>query len=354
MVGPNGSGKSTLVRALLRRVPLQSGRVADRRHRHGGVCPNATLPVAWRSWCSARNPRSPCARANTSRSAARRTLARGASTRARLPPLARRRRWPACRTSLERHTDELSGGEWQRLRLARAIAQEAEAVVLDEPTTFLDIAHEMAAFELLADLARRGRAVIAVSHQLNLVSRFATHVVLLHRGVVAAAGTPDDVMRASVLESVYEWPLVVSRDPAVGAPTLVPLRRSSATTRITTLTSHIPHPTSMSSSTCRISAMLAVVAGSPCVALSQQTDSLPKVVITATRVDAATGAGISATSVIDHQDIERSGARDVAELLRQRARDFRATQRRDRVRSRPSSCAVVRTTTCASSSMACR
>ena len=82
------------------------------------------------------------------------------------------RRWPACGDLLDRHTDELSGGEWQRLRLARAIAQEAEAIVLDEPTTFLDIAHEMAAFELLADLARRGRAVVAVSHQLNLVARF--------------------------------------------------------------------------------------------------------------------------------------------------------------------------------------
>jgi iron complex transport system ATP-binding protein len=67
--------------------------------------------------------------------------------------------------------------------------------------------------------------VLAVSHQLNLVSRFAEHVVLLHRGVVAASGTPDEVMRASILEEVYEWPLVVARDPAVGAPTLFPLRR---------------------------------------------------------------------------------------------------------------------------------
>ena len=88
---------------------------------------------------------------------------------------------------LDRRTDELSGGEWQRLRLARAIAQACDTIVLDEPTTFLDIAHEMAAFELLAGLARRGRAILAVSHQLNLVSRFASHVVLLHRGAVAAA-----------------------------------------------------------------------------------------------------------------------------------------------------------------------
>jgi iron complex transport system ATP-binding protein len=126
---------------------------------------------------------------------------------------------------LDRRTDELSGGEWQRLRLARAIAQECATIVLDEPTTFLDIAHEMAAFELLSGLARQGRAVLAVSHQLNLVSRFAEHVVLLHRGVVAASGTPNEVMQASILEEVYEWPLVVARDPAVGAPTLFPLRR---------------------------------------------------------------------------------------------------------------------------------
>jgi iron complex transport system ATP-binding protein len=99
--------------------------------------------------------------------------------------------------------------------------------VLDEPTTFLDIAHEMAAFELLSRLAREGMAVLLVSHQLNLVARFADHLVLLHAGRVAASGTPDDVMRGEVLERVYGWPLVVTRDPAVGAPALVPLRRRS-------------------------------------------------------------------------------------------------------------------------------
>ena len=82
----------------------------------------------------------------------------------------------------------------------------------------------MAAFELLGRLARDGMAVLLVSHQLNLVARFADQFVLLHGGRVAASGTPDDVMRGDVLERVYEWPLVVSRDPAVGAPMLVPLR----------------------------------------------------------------------------------------------------------------------------------
>jgi len=82
----------------------------------------------------------------------------------------------------------------------------------------------MAVFELLDTLARREQAVLVVSHQLNLVARFAHHVVLLHHGVVAAAGAPADVMRGDVLERVYDWPLVVTRDPAVGAPALLPLR----------------------------------------------------------------------------------------------------------------------------------
>jgi iron complex transport system ATP-binding protein len=124
----------------------------------------------------------------------------------------------------QRTLTELSGGEWQRVRLARALAQEGEALVLDEPTTFLDVAHEMAVFELLHQLAADGLAVLLVSHQLNLVARFADEIVLLHDGRVAAAGRPDDVMQAAVLERVYEWPLVVTHDPAVGAPALVPLR----------------------------------------------------------------------------------------------------------------------------------
>jgi len=127
----------------------------------------------------------------------------------------------------ERRTDSLSGGEWQRARIARALAQEAPALVLDEPTTFLDLAHEMSLFELLHSLAASGMAVLLVSHQLNLVARFADSIVLLHQGHVVAAGSPADVMQAGLLERVYEWPLVVSRDPAVGAPSLVPLRRLS-------------------------------------------------------------------------------------------------------------------------------
>ena len=123
---------------------------------------------------------------------------------------------------------DLSGGEWQRARVARALAQGGDAFVADEPTTFLDVAHEMLVFEILGRLARDGRAVLLVSYQLNLVARFADRLVLLQRGRVAASGTVADVMRAEVLERVYEWPVVVTHDPAVGAPSLVPLRRPPA------------------------------------------------------------------------------------------------------------------------------
>jgi iron complex transport system ATP-binding protein len=113
------------------------------------------------------------------------------------------------------------------VRLARALAQGGTALVLDEPTAFLDVAHEMAVFELLHRLAAAGQAVLLVSHQLNLVARFADRMVLLQRGSVVAEGSPVDVMRPDVLERVYEWPLAVTHDPLVGAPALVPLRANS-------------------------------------------------------------------------------------------------------------------------------
>jgi iron complex transport system ATP-binding protein len=97
--------------------------------------------------------------------------------------------------------------------------------VLDEPTTFLDVAHEMAIFELLSSLARSGLTVLLVSHQLNLVARFADTIVLLDQGKIATSGAPRDVMKGDLLEAIYGWPVVITHDPAVGAPALVPLRR---------------------------------------------------------------------------------------------------------------------------------
>jgi iron complex transport system ATP-binding protein len=132
-----------------------------------------------------------------------------------------------CEELSDRDTNSLSGGEWQRVRIARALAQQAPALVLDEPTTFLDLGHEMAIFELLHSLSRSGLAVLLVSHQLNLVARFADSILVLNNGRVALSGSPGQVMRADQLEAIYSWPVVVTRDPAVGAPALVPLRRAT-------------------------------------------------------------------------------------------------------------------------------
>jgi iron complex transport system ATP-binding protein len=224
VVGPNGSGKSTIVRALLGRMLPSGGTlqlegqdittlarrdVATRM----AVVPQReepVFPITVRDFIAL--GRYPHAGAFGTHSRADRAAIASAITRTEITAF------------LDRRTDELSGGEWQRVRVARALAQGGHVLVLDEPTTFLDIAHEMSVFELLDALAREGQTVLLVSHQLNLVARFADHIVLLHHGRVATAGTPAEVMRGEVLERVYEWPLVVARDPAVGAPVLVPLR----------------------------------------------------------------------------------------------------------------------------------
>lgn len=224
VVGPNGSGKSSLVRSLLRRAPVTSGRVLlagadiavlDARSlaQHVAIVPQREepgMPLSVREFVMlGRHPRRGAfgAPSNGDWQSVADALARTGMSEA-----------------IGRATDTLSGGEWQRVRIARALAQDTRVLVLDEPTTFLDIAHEMAVFELIDGLAREGRTVLLVSHQLNLVARFAEHIVLLSRGRVAAAGSVETVMRGEVLESVYEWPLVVTRDPAVGVPALLPLR----------------------------------------------------------------------------------------------------------------------------------
>jgi iron complex transport system ATP-binding protein len=226
VVGPNGSGKSTLVRALLRRQPLEAGHITvddtpleklDRRAlaRRLAIVPQreeAAFALPVREFVAL--GRFPHGGHWGARPAGDEAVIVRAIERAGIAALA------------DRSSAELSGGEWQRTRLARALAQGGDAIVLDEPTTFLDVAHEMAMFELFADLAAEGMAVMIVSHQLNLVARFAHRIVLLHDGHVAAHGRPDDVMTGAVLERVYAWPLVVLRDPAVGAPALLPLRRS--------------------------------------------------------------------------------------------------------------------------------
>ncbi len=242
VAGPNGSGKSTLVRALIRRQRLERGSIEvasdsiatlTQRElaRRMAVAPQreeAAFPTTVREYVSlGRYPRLGLweSAGRSDEIAVDRAL-----ERAGVSELAARR------------TDELSGGEWQRVRIARALAQEGIALVLDEPTTFLDLAHEMSLFELLHSLAGDGLAVMVVSHQLNLLARFAQTIVILDHGRVAAQGSPSDVMQASLLEQVYGWPVVIARDPATGAPSLIPLRRPAPSSNIPPDSAQVPRP----------------------------------------------------------------------------------------------------------------
>jgi iron complex transport system ATP-binding protein len=122
-----------------------------------------------------------------------------------------------------RTVDTLSGGEWQRVRLARALAQEPRVLVLDEPTTSLDIRHEMELFELLRRLVDAGLAGLVITHHLNLAARYADRMLLLSGGQVAGLGRPGDVLREDTLRRVFDWPLAVTTWHD-GTPQVVPLR----------------------------------------------------------------------------------------------------------------------------------
>jgi iron complex transport system ATP-binding protein len=121
----------------------------------------------------------------------------------------------------DRWLPTLSGGERQRVRLARALAQEPRALVLDEPTSSLDIRHEMSTFALLRALRDEGTTIVIATHNLNLAARYADELVLLHRGRIAAHGAPSHVLSAERIEAVYEWPVSVVAH-IDGAPQVVP------------------------------------------------------------------------------------------------------------------------------------
>jgi iron complex transport system ATP-binding protein len=230
LVGPNGAGKTTALRAVLGLVPLASG-AAEVDGRAAAAWPRDALarrvavvgqreePVfpltVGEAVLMGRYPHlGPWRRPGQHDRAA---VAR-AMLRADVAALA------------DRWVETLSGGEWQRVRLARALAQEPGALVLDEPTASLDVRHEMELFELVADLVRRdGLAALVVSHHLNVAARFADRLVLLDAGRVVAADAPARVLTAERLSAVFGWPIAVHTLPD-GTPQLYPERRRMAGT----------------------------------------------------------------------------------------------------------------------------
>lgn len=225
VVGPNGCGKTSLLRGLLGLMPLSGGSVTlDGRPlagwtrtelaRHVALVPQREeTPFSWRVEEMV-----------------------GFGRYARLGPLSQMtaldraavdRALDRCDVAAlrRRPVEALSGGEWQRVRIARALAQEPRLLVLDEPTASLDLGHEMELFELIAALVRDGLSALVVTHHLNLAARYAGRMVLLEGGRVVAAGAPVDVLRPGLLSSVFGWPVgIVSLE---GAPHVVPERRES-------------------------------------------------------------------------------------------------------------------------------
>jgi ABC-type cobalamin/Fe3+-siderophores transport system ATPase subunit len=123
-----------------------------------------------------------------------------------------------------RLVDELSGGQQQRVWVAMVLAQETGILLLDEPTTFLDIAYQVELLELFRDLNRRlGRTLVAVLHDLNQACRYASHIVAMSQGRVVAEGTPDDVVTAALVHDVFGLPAHIITDPIAGTPMVIPL-----------------------------------------------------------------------------------------------------------------------------------
>lgn len=225
IAGPNGSGKTTLLRTLLGLERPKSGTVAlDDR----SVLQHTRRELAER--IGALPQREEPAFPLTVREAL--LLGRWA----RLGPIAsvtdedeRAMADALSRCDVagfeDRSVDTLSGGEWQRVRVARALAATPRLLLLDEPTAALDIAHEMALFELLRVLVADGLGVLVITHHLNLAARFADRLVLLSRGKAVADGTPQSVLDADVVSRVFDWPVTV-RPSIDGAPQVIPLRRN--------------------------------------------------------------------------------------------------------------------------------
>lgn len=124
-----------------------------------------------------------------------------------------------------RQVDELSGGQRQRVWIAMVLAQETPILLLDEPTTFLDIAHQIELLDILATLNTEGRTVVAVLHDLNHACRYASHLVAMREGRILAEGPPGNIVTEALVQEVFNLSSTIIADPVTGAPLVVPGHR---------------------------------------------------------------------------------------------------------------------------------
>lgn len=226
VVGPNACGKSTLLKALARMIKPAAGAVyLD----HQLISSYPTKEVARRLGLLPQTSIAP------SGITVGDLVARGRYPHQRLLQQWSRADEAAVLAALratrtldlaDRLVDELSGGQRQRAWLAMALAQETEVLLLDEPTTFLDIAHQVEMLDLCADLHQsRGYTLVAVLHDLNQASRYASHLIAMSDGVVVAHGAPSDVVTEDLVSEVFGLACRVLPDPETGTPMIVPARR---------------------------------------------------------------------------------------------------------------------------------
>ena len=225
LVGPNGSGKSTILRTLARLMRPQDGAVyLDGREIHR----MSTRKVAQTLAILPQNPVAPDD-LTVQDLVSRGRFARQAWWRASSHNDRQAVEWALEVTGLapfrERRLMTLSGGERQRAWIALALAQEPRILLLDEPTTFLDISHQLDVMVLLQRLnAETELSIVMVLHDLNQAARFSHRLVALRDGQVFASGPPAAVMTASMLREVFQVEGVVSCDPHTGTPTFTPLQ----------------------------------------------------------------------------------------------------------------------------------
>lgn len=129
-----------------------------------------------------------------------------------------------------RPVEALSGGQRQRVWIAMALAQETPILLLDEPTTYLDLAHQLEILELCARLNREGSTLVAVLHDLNQAARFATHLIAMRSGAIVAEGPPSEVVTESTIETVFGVRSRVINDPETATPMVIPLAEGAVVT----------------------------------------------------------------------------------------------------------------------------
>ncbi len=226
VVGANACGKSTVLKAMSRLLPARSGQVLlDGRDIHH-------MPTREVARTLGLLPQSPIAPEGITVSD---LVGRG-----RHPHQGMLSRWTAADDAAvaqalevtgtadlaDRAVDELSGGQRQRVWIAMVLAQQSDVLLLDEPTTFLDVTHQVEVLDLLTDLNRElGTTIVMVLHELNLAARYADHLVAIKAGALHAAGDPVDVLTEDCVREVFGLDSRIVPDPTCGKPLVLPLGR---------------------------------------------------------------------------------------------------------------------------------